>query len=167
MKGMHVSYIILLYLLSYLIITVLLPSDLARLQHIFAWKQLHKTGIKLQEFQRGDDYRILWKRISNSREKFVLLDCSTDILVDVINASIGFNMTGSFNVRLSEFLSECKLIILTLIFLRISFLPIWIHISRASIVSIPVSFELLSQLYGFVPIFLHRCTMRPMCLKIA
>ncbi|KAL7740685.1 hypothetical protein ACLKA6_000052 [Drosophila palustris] len=72
-------------------------AHLARLQHIFAWKQLHKTGIKLQEFQRGDDYRILWKRISNSREKFVLLDCSSDILSEVINASIGFNMTGSFN----------------------------------------------------------------------
>ncbi|TDG47195.1 hypothetical protein AWZ03_006326 [Drosophila navojoa] len=72
-------------------------THLARLQHIFAWKQLHKTGIKLQEFQRGDDYRILWKRISNAREKFVLLDCPPDILVEVINASIGFNMTGSLN----------------------------------------------------------------------
>lgn len=82
----------------------LLLSDLARLQHIFAWKQLHKTGIKLQEFQRGDDYRVLWKRISNSREKFVLLDCSADIMADVINASIGFNMTGSFNVSLHTYL---------------------------------------------------------------
>ncbi|XP_030555154.1 glutamate receptor ionotropic, kainate 2 [Drosophila novamexicana] len=72
-------------------------THLARLQHIFAWKQLHKTGIKLQEFQRGDDYRILWKRINNAREKFVLLDCPSDILADVINASISFNMTGSFN----------------------------------------------------------------------
>jgi len=58
------------------------------LQHIFALRQVHKTGIKLQEFQRGDDYRILWKRISSSREKFVLLDCSSDILLEVINASI-------------------------------------------------------------------------------
>ncbi|XP_017845406.1 glutamate receptor ionotropic, kainate 2 [Drosophila busckii] len=72
-------------------------SHLARLQHILAWKQLHKTGIKLQEFERGDDYRVLWKRINNGREKFVLLDCPTDILTDVINASISFNMTGSFN----------------------------------------------------------------------
>ncbi|KAH8403004.1 hypothetical protein KR222_003098, partial [Zaprionus bogoriensis] len=72
-------------------------THLARLQHIFAWKQLHKTGIKLQEFERGDDYRLLWKRINNAREKFVLLDCSADILYDVIDASIGFNMTGSFN----------------------------------------------------------------------
>lgn len=52
----------------------------------------------MQEFERGDDYRILWKRINNAREKFVLLDCPSDILVDVINASIGYNMTGSFNV---------------------------------------------------------------------
>ncbi|SPP86017.1 glutamate receptor ionotropic, kainate 2 [Drosophila guanche] len=72
-------------------------AHLNRLQHIFAWKQLHKTGIKMQEFQRGDDYRILWKRINNAREKFVLLDCPADILVDVVNASIDFNMTGSFN----------------------------------------------------------------------
>jgi len=68
------------------------------LQHILAWKQIHKAGIKMQEFERGDDYRILWKRINNAREKFVLLDCPSDILVDVINASIGYNMTGSFNV---------------------------------------------------------------------
>ncbi|EDW76392.1 uncharacterized protein Dwil_GK14684 [Drosophila willistoni] len=72
-------------------------SHLSRLQHVFAWKQLHKTGIKLQEFERGDDYRVLWKRINNAREKFVLLDCPSDIIVDVINASIKFNMTGSFN----------------------------------------------------------------------
>ncbi|XP_052837544.1 glutamate receptor ionotropic, kainate 2 isoform X1 [Drosophila gunungcola] len=72
-------------------------AHLNRLQHILAWKQLHKTGIKMQEFERGGDYRVLWKRINNAREKFVLLDCPSDILVDVINASIGFNMTGSFN----------------------------------------------------------------------
>ncbi|KAH8248660.1 hypothetical protein KR032_001976 [Drosophila birchii] len=72
-------------------------SHFSRLQHILAWKQLHKTGIKMQEFERGGDYRILWKRINNAREKFVLLDCPSDILVDVINASIAFNMTGSFN----------------------------------------------------------------------
>ncbi|XP_017048955.1 glutamate receptor ionotropic, kainate 1 isoform X2 [Drosophila ficusphila] len=72
-------------------------AHLSRLQHILALKQLHKTGIKMQEFERGGDYRILWKRINNAREKFVLLDCPSDILVDVINASIEFNMTGSFN----------------------------------------------------------------------
>ncbi|XP_037709797.1 glutamate receptor ionotropic, kainate 2 [Drosophila subpulchrella] len=72
-------------------------AHLNRLQHILAWKQLHKTGIKMQEFERGGDYRVLWKRINNAREKFVLLDCPSDILVDVINASIGFNMTGPFN----------------------------------------------------------------------
>ncbi|XP_017064315.2 glutamate receptor ionotropic, kainate 2 [Drosophila eugracilis] len=72
-------------------------AHLSRLQHILAWKQLHKTGIKMQEFERGSDYRILWKRINNAREKFVLLECPSDILVDVINASIAFNMTGSFN----------------------------------------------------------------------
>ncbi|KAH8353734.1 hypothetical protein KR084_013022 [Drosophila pseudotakahashii] len=72
-------------------------AHLNRLQHILAWKQLHKTGIKMQEFERGSDYRVLWKRINNAREKFVLLDCPSDILVDVINASIGYNMTGSFN----------------------------------------------------------------------
>ncbi|KAH8421152.1 hypothetical protein KR009_003820, partial [Drosophila setifemur] len=72
-------------------------THMNRLQHILAWKQLHKTGIKMQEFEKGGDYRILWKRINNAREKFVLLDCPSDILVEVINASIGFNMTGSFN----------------------------------------------------------------------
>lgn len=95
----------------------------------------------------------------------MLLDCSTDILVDVINASIGFNMTGSFNVSLMNFFLKANC--LFLLISRISFLPIWIHISRASIVSIPVSFELLSQLYGFVPIFLPQCTMKPMYLMIA
>jgi len=54
----------------------------------------------MQEFERGGDYRVLWKRINNAREKFVLLDCPSDILVDVINASIGFNMTGPFNVSI-------------------------------------------------------------------
>lgn len=72
--------------------------DLNRLQHILAWKQLHKTGIKIRQFERGDDYRVLWKQISKANEKYVLLDCPPDILVNVINASIGFNMTGAFNV---------------------------------------------------------------------
>ncbi|XP_016963221.1 glutamate receptor ionotropic, kainate 2 [Drosophila biarmipes] len=72
-------------------------AHLNRLQHILAWKHLHKTGIKMQEFERGSDYRILWKRINNAREKYVVLECPSDILTDVINASIAFNMTGPFN----------------------------------------------------------------------
>ncbi|XP_017098823.2 glutamate receptor ionotropic, kainate 2 [Drosophila bipectinata] len=72
-------------------------TNLNRLQHILAWKQLHKTGIKIRPFERGDDYRVLWKQISTANEKYVLLDCPPDILVNVINASIGFNMTGAFN----------------------------------------------------------------------
>ncbi|XP_037959244.1 glutamate receptor ionotropic, kainate 1 [Teleopsis dalmanni] len=72
-------------------------SNLARMQELFSWKQLHKTGIKVHKFKRGDDYRILWKVISNSRERFVVLDCPSDIVYEVVNASIYFNMTGSFN----------------------------------------------------------------------
>lgn len=68
------------------------------MQHLLAWRQFHKTGIKMHRFKRGDDYRVLWKIINNSREKFVVLDCPYDILTEVVNASIYFNMTGPFNV---------------------------------------------------------------------
>ncbi|KAM7352229.1 glutamate receptor IIB [Cochliomyia hominivorax] len=72
-------------------------TNLARMQHLLAWKQFHKSGIKMHRFKRGDDYRVLWKIINNSREKFVVLDCPHDILTELVNASIYFNMTGPFN----------------------------------------------------------------------
>ncbi|XP_036340677.1 glutamate receptor ionotropic, kainate 1-like [Rhagoletis pomonella] len=71
--------------------------SLARMQRLFGWRQLHKAGIKLWHFNRGDDYRVIWKLISNSREKYVVLDCPSDIITEVLNASIYFNMTGQFN----------------------------------------------------------------------
>ncbi|XP_054744748.1 glutamate receptor ionotropic, kainate 1 [Anastrepha obliqua] len=71
--------------------------SLTRMQLLFGWRQLHKTGIKLWKFERGDDYRILWKFINNAREKYVILDCPADMLTEVINASIYYNMTGQFN----------------------------------------------------------------------
>ena len=73
------------------------------MQHLFSWKHVHKSGVKLREFRRGDDYRVLWKIISNTKEKYVLLDCPPDILADVVNASIFFNMTGPFNVSQSNY----------------------------------------------------------------
>lgn len=75
------------------------------MQHLLAWKQFHKTGIKMQKFARGDDYRVIWKVISNSREKFVVLDCPPDIITDVVNASKFFNMTGAFNVQVFKMIA--------------------------------------------------------------
>ncbi|XP_065356425.1 glutamate receptor ionotropic, kainate 2 [Calliphora vicina] len=72
-------------------------TNLARMQHLLAWRQFHKTGVKMHRFRRGEDYRVLWKIINNSREKFVVLDCPHDILTEVVNASKYFNMTGPFN----------------------------------------------------------------------
>uniref|UniRef100_A0A1I8PZ67 Receptor ligand binding region domain-containing protein n=2 Tax=Stomoxys calcitrans TaxID=35570 RepID=A0A1I8PZ67_STOCA len=72
-------------------------SDLSRMQHLLAWKQFHKTGIKLIPFHRDDDYRVLWKVIKNSRERNVLIDCPSDIIVELMRESINFNMTTSFN----------------------------------------------------------------------
>ncbi|XP_061388563.1 glutamate receptor ionotropic, kainate 2 [Musca vetustissima] len=72
-------------------------SDLSRMQHLLAWKQFHKSGIKLIPFNRNDDLRILWKLIKNSRERNVLIDCPADMAVGVMQEAINFNMTTSFN----------------------------------------------------------------------
>lgn len=66
---------------------------------MLSWKPFHRTGLKMVKFRRGDDYRILWKILSNMKEKFILLDCPPDILKEVVNISIYYNMTGGFNVR--------------------------------------------------------------------
>uniref|UniRef100_A0A0K8WAY1 Glutamate receptor, ionotropic kainate 2 n=1 Tax=Bactrocera latifrons TaxID=174628 RepID=A0A0K8WAY1_BACLA len=71
--------------------------SLGRMELIFGWRQVHKAGIKLWRFNRGDDYRILWKLVSSTREKNVVLDCPADIITAVLNASIYYNMTGQFN----------------------------------------------------------------------
>uniref|UniRef100_A0A0A1XG63 Glutamate receptor, ionotropic kainate 1 n=1 Tax=Zeugodacus cucurbitae TaxID=28588 RepID=A0A0A1XG63_ZEUCU len=71
--------------------------SLGRMEHLFGWRQVHKTGIKLWRFNRGDDYRTLWKLVCSTREKNIILDCPADIITEVLNASIYFNMTGQFN----------------------------------------------------------------------
>lgn len=67
---------------------------------VLGWRQVHKTGMKLWHFNRGDDYRVLWKRVSSTRERNVILDCPADIITEVLNASIFYNMTGQFNVSI-------------------------------------------------------------------
>lgn len=52
--------------------------------------------MRVRKFKRGEDYRIMWKSIKGERR--IVLDCPPDILVEVLNASIPFDLTGQYNV---------------------------------------------------------------------
>ncbi|XP_058983281.1 glutamate receptor ionotropic, kainate 2 [Musca domestica] len=66
-----------------------------RLQDILQLRDLYIDAVRVRTFRKGDDYRNLWKSMQGDRR--VILDCSPDVLVDILNASIPFDMTGQFN----------------------------------------------------------------------
>ncbi|XP_055855889.1 glutamate receptor ionotropic, kainate 2-like [Episyrphus balteatus] len=79
--------------------TVLYEDDeaLVRLQDLLQLKRIHEEEIKVRKFTRDDDYRTVWKVAKHQGERRVILDCSPELLADVVNSSIFFNMTGQFN----------------------------------------------------------------------
>ncbi|XP_061399336.1 glutamate receptor ionotropic, kainate 2-like [Musca vetustissima] len=66
-----------------------------RLQDIIQLRDLYIDAVRLRKYRKGDDYRNLWKSMKGDRR--VILDCPADILVEMLNASIPFDMTGQFN----------------------------------------------------------------------
>ncbi|XP_073831694.1 glutamate receptor ionotropic, kainate 2-like [Musca autumnalis] len=66
-----------------------------RLQDILQLRDIYIDAVRVRKFRKGDDYRALWKSMQG--DKRVILDCSADILVEMLNVSIPFEMTGQFN----------------------------------------------------------------------
>uniref|UniRef100_A0A1I8Q9F2 Glutamate receptor ionotropic, kainate 2-like n=1 Tax=Stomoxys calcitrans TaxID=35570 RepID=A0A1I8Q9F2_STOCA len=66
-----------------------------RLQDILQLRDIHHEAVRVLKFRRGDDYQVLWKGIQG--DKRVILDCPPELLVEVLEASIPFDLTGQFN----------------------------------------------------------------------
>jgi len=59
-------------------------------------RELHNDVVRVRKFKRDDDFRVMWKSIKDERR--IVLDCSPDLLVDLLNTSSEFNLTKQFNV---------------------------------------------------------------------
>ncbi|XP_075155868.1 glutamate receptor ionotropic, kainate 2-like, partial [Haematobia irritans] len=66
-----------------------------RLQDILQLRDIHNEAVRVRKFRKGDDYQVMWKSIQG--DKRVILDCPPDMLVEVLEASIPFDLTGQFN----------------------------------------------------------------------
>ncbi|XP_037960958.1 glutamate receptor ionotropic, kainate 2 [Teleopsis dalmanni] len=66
-----------------------------RLQDLLQLHDLHNDVVRVRKYKRDEDFRILWKSIKGERR--IVLDCEPDKLVDLLNASIPFDLTGEFN----------------------------------------------------------------------
>nr|QKN21288.1 glutamate receptor ionotropic kainate 2 [Bactrocera dorsalis] len=71
------------------------PKAPARLQDLFQLRGIHNDVVRVRKFKRDDDYRILWKGIKGERR--IVLDCAPELLIDLLNTSIEFNLMGQFN----------------------------------------------------------------------
>lgn len=67
-----------------------------RLQDLLQLRDIHNDVVRVRQFRRGDEYRVMWKSIKGERR--VVLDCEPDLLIDLLNSSIPFDLTGQFNV---------------------------------------------------------------------
>ncbi|XP_055907198.1 glutamate receptor ionotropic, kainate 2-like [Eupeodes corollae] len=70
---------------------------LVRLQDLLQLKRIHEEEIKVRQFSRDEDFRTLWKNVRHQGERRVILDCSPELLADVVDSATFFNMTGQFN----------------------------------------------------------------------
>uniref|UniRef100_A0A1A9ZN65 Ionotropic glutamate receptor C-terminal domain-containing protein n=1 Tax=Glossina pallidipes TaxID=7398 RepID=A0A1A9ZN65_GLOPL len=66
-----------------------------KLQDLFQLHSLHSDIVRIRKFKRNEDYRILWKSIKGERR--IVLDCSPNILLDLLKAAVPFDLTGQFN----------------------------------------------------------------------
>ncbi|XP_068141768.1 glutamate receptor ionotropic, kainate 2 [Drosophila tropicalis] len=67
----------------------------ARLQDLLQLREVHNDVVRVRKFSRGDDYRVMWKSIRGERR--VVLDCDPDMVVELLNSSSEFGLTGQFN----------------------------------------------------------------------
>uniref|UniRef100_W8BR51 Glutamate receptor ionotropic, kainate 3 n=1 Tax=Ceratitis capitata TaxID=7213 RepID=W8BR51_CERCA len=71
------------------------PKAPTRLQDLLQLRDIHNDVVRVRQFRRGDEYRVMWKSIKGERR--VVLDCEPDLLIDLLNSSIPFDLTGQFN----------------------------------------------------------------------
>ncbi|BFF96201.1 glutamate receptor ionotropic kainate 2 [Drosophila madeirensis] len=67
----------------------------ARLQDLLQLREVHNDVVRVRKFQQDDDYRVMWKSIRGERR--VVLDCPPGMLVELLNSSSEFGLTGQFN----------------------------------------------------------------------
>ncbi|KAH8353487.1 hypothetical protein KR084_011300 [Drosophila pseudotakahashii] len=67
----------------------------ARLQDLLQLREVHNEVVRVRKFQKDDDFRIMWKSIRGERR--VVLDCAPGMLVDLLNSSTEFGLTGQYN----------------------------------------------------------------------
>ncbi|XP_017132703.1 glutamate receptor ionotropic, kainate 2 [Drosophila elegans] len=67
----------------------------ARLQDLLQLREVHNDVVRVRKFQKDDDYRVMWKSIRGERR--VVLDCPPGMLVELLNSSSEFGLTGQFN----------------------------------------------------------------------
>lgn len=68
----------------------------ARLQDLLQLRELHNDVVRIRKFHRDEDTRVMWKSIKDERR--IVLDCSSDMLVDLLNVSAEFDLTSQYNV---------------------------------------------------------------------
>ncbi|EDW65044.1 glutamate receptor ionotropic, kainate 2 isoform X2 [Drosophila virilis] len=68
---------------------------IARLQDLLQLRDVHNDVVRVRKYQKDDDYRVMWKSIKGERR--VVLDCAPDMLVELLNSSSEFGLTGQFN----------------------------------------------------------------------
>ncbi|XP_030374350.1 glutamate receptor ionotropic, kainate 2 [Scaptodrosophila lebanonensis] len=66
-----------------------------RLQDLLQLRDVHNEVVRVRKFQKDEDYRVMWKSIRGERR--VVLDCKPDMLVELLNTSSEFGLTGQFN----------------------------------------------------------------------
>lgn len=80
---------------------LLLPAKAnARLQELLQLRELHNDVVRIRKFRRDEDTRVMWKSIKDERR--IVLDCPSDMVVDLINASSEFDLTNQYNVSKAE-----------------------------------------------------------------
>ncbi|XP_062142127.1 LOW QUALITY PROTEIN: glutamate receptor ionotropic, kainate 2 [Drosophila sulfurigaster albostrigata] len=71
------------------------PKASARLQDILQLRELHNDVVRVRKYTKDEDFRVMWKSILGERR--IVLDCSSDLLVDLLNTSSEFNLTQQYN----------------------------------------------------------------------
>lgn len=87
---------LLLLLPNLLPFLVLSAKANARLQELLQLRELHNDVVRIRKFRRDEDTRVMWKSIKDERR--IVLDCPSDMVVDLINASSEFDLTNQYNV---------------------------------------------------------------------
>lgn len=80
-----------------LLLLLLSPAKAnARLQDLLQLRELHNDVVRIRKFHRDEDTRVMWKSIKDERR--IVLDCPSDMVVELLNASTEFDLTSQYNV---------------------------------------------------------------------